>query len=384
MIGTLNKMNPQHANQNQAGGSQNQHNWDNIPLAQLVGMLRGQNAPNQNQDAEGQNQNAPNQNQGAGDQNQPQGDNVTLANLVALIQALNAQNAQQNPQPPQQPVNQYQVVEQFKKLKPPTFNGRDGPAALEEWMGSMEDILRLLMCTDAQKVSCASFQLKEDARIWWNSYQAMRPAAELDALTWVEFKRIVMEKYYPPSYQVRMETEFFNLKQGDISVEEYERKFSKMCRFAPHLVDTEAKKVKRFRYGLRSEIRNVISGQGITTLAETFERAEEIAASFAMDAPKIEGSRGKRKWEETGREENENHIREAPRGYADRPTCKSCGKKHNGECLLGQNRCYRCKESGHSVAYCPKGQNVRDRKGPNSGNGGNARVFVMGQQNKGI
>ncbi|KAL8456281.1 hypothetical protein ACS0TY_034478 [Phlomoides rotata] len=71
-----------------------------------------------------------------------------------------------------------------------------------------------------------------------------------------------------------------------MTVAEYERKFSDLSRFAHHLVDTEVKKSRRFRNGLRPEIRNVLSGQGLATLAETYERAEEVAASLAMDVPK--------------------------------------------------------------------------------------------------
>ncbi|KAL8546279.1 hypothetical protein ACS0TY_006123 [Phlomoides rotata] len=38
----------------------------------------------------------------------------------------------QEPLPRQAPVNHLQVVEQFHKFKPPTFNGREGPSVLED------------------------------------------------------------------------------------------------------------------------------------------------------------------------------------------------------------------------------------------------------------
>ncbi|KAL8514985.1 hypothetical protein ACS0TY_013897 [Phlomoides rotata] len=103
-----------------------------------------------------------------------------------------------------------------------------------------------------------------------------------------------------------METKFFNLKQGNMLVAVYEHKFSQMSMYAPHQVHTEAKKDQRFRYGMRSKFRNIVSGQGITTLAKTFERAEEIAASIAMDTPKSKVGYFSRKMKWDGATQNRN------------------------------------------------------------------------------
>lgn len=80
-----------------------------------------------------------------------------------------------------------------------------------------------------------------------------------------------------------MENEFYNLKQGGMTVIEYERRFNQLSRSAPQLVDTEDKKARKFKRGLRANIRNIISGHGEMTFAETFRRAQEIAASMEID-----------------------------------------------------------------------------------------------------
>ena len=36
-----------------------------------------------------------------------------------------------------------------------------------------------------------------------------------------------------------------------------------------------------------------------------------------------------------------------------KPTCANCGKKHNGECLLGTGSCFGCRKDGHKVRDCP-------------------------------
>lgn len=113
--------------------------------------------------------------------------------------------------------------------------------------------------------------------------------------------------------------------------EECERKFSDLSRFSPHLVDNKLKRAQKFRYGLLSEIRNVISGQGITTLAETFEQAEEIAASISMDAPKVKEDSGKRKWEDSNTGDQNKKLRIQGSGeQGDKLISKTCGRNHWG------------------------------------------------------
>ena len=52
----------------------------------------------------------------------------------------------------------------------------------------------------------------------------------------------------------QMEMKFLELKQGNMSVLEYEARFTELSRFAPNYVDTERKKAKRFQQGLKSWI----------------------------------------------------------------------------------------------------------------------------------
>ncbi|KAL8512402.1 hypothetical protein ACS0TY_018765 [Phlomoides rotata] len=147
-----------------------------------------------------------------------------------------------------------------------------------------------------------------------------------------------------------------------MTVAEYERKFSDLSRFAHHLVDTELKKSRRFRNGLRPEIRNVLSGQGLATLAETYERAEEVAASLEMDVPKQreEQNSWKRKWEEPNSKDQNKSSRTQGSGEqtsqgeaSDKPMCTTCGKNHRGECLKGQGKCFKCRQPGHQAHNCP-------------------------------
>ncbi|KAL8109722.1 hypothetical protein AgCh_025720 [Apium graveolens] len=54
-----------------------------------------------------------------------------------------------------------------------------------------------------------------------------------------------LEKYLPSYMQDQLEMKFLDLRQEDMSVAEYEVKFSELSRFVPEYVNTEVKKAKR-------------------------------------------------------------------------------------------------------------------------------------------
>ena len=59
------------------------------------------------------------------------------------------------------------------------------------------------------------------------------------AWIWVNFMREFNEKYFPPLVQEKREDDFIRLRQGTLSVVDYETQFTKLSKFAPELVVTE-------------------------------------------------------------------------------------------------------------------------------------------------
>ncbi|TXG69944.1 hypothetical protein EZV62_004879 [Acer yangbiense] len=89
---------------------------------------------------------------------------------------------------------QLQVVEQFRRLHPPSFEGTTNPLDAEEWLRELEKGFTFINCTDDQKVACA-------------------------------FKELFNQKYFPEELRNEKESEFLRLTQGFMSLVEYERKF---------------------------------------------------------------------------------------------------------------------------------------------------------------
>ncbi|CAA0810387.1 Unknown protein, partial [Striga hermonthica] len=122
------------------------------------------------------------------------------------------------------------VVTQFRGYNPEKFSGQGDPRLVEEWIQGLETIFEITECTERQRIICAQMQMTRDARLWWNSYWGMRPG-EKENLTWMQFKEMMEEKYYTAHYRAEMERQFLALKQGNRTVDEYEREFTRLGSF---------------------------------------------------------------------------------------------------------------------------------------------------------
>ncbi|CAA0806276.1 Unknown protein, partial [Striga hermonthica] len=192
----------------------------------------------------------------------------------------------------------------------------------------------------------------------------MRPG-EKDGCTWNQFKELIREKCYPSYYRADMERQFLALTQGTRSVDEYEREFTRLGAFVPDLVGTEAQRAHRFTDGLRPAVRPNIVGHGVQTYARTVAIAQEVDASIRREAaqtsfqpvaqppaqPKVaqpSTNKNKRKFK-GGPDDRRNRQRQKSI-----PECPTCGKYHRGECLVGQNVCFFCRQPGHISPNCPE------------------------------
>jgi hypothetical protein len=88
--------------------------------------------------------------------------------------------------------------------------------------------------------------------MWWEHFKTMQPAGH--EITWTEFKKAFKDHHIPKGLMVRKMKELLALKQGDDTVYQYAQKFNSLCQYGEHHVDTDAKKMERFRDGLRSEL----------------------------------------------------------------------------------------------------------------------------------
>ena len=71
-------------------------------------------------------------------------------------------------------------------MKPTEFAGSIDPLEADEWINSMETIFDFMQLNDQERVACASFMLKNDARHWCATVKITR---DVGIMTWADFIR---------------------------------------------------------------------------------------------------------------------------------------------------------------------------------------------------
>ncbi|XP_028115869.1 uncharacterized protein LOC114313661 [Camellia sinensis] len=118
------------------------------------------------------------------------------------------------------------------------------------WVLGIEKLFEVFPCTEAQKVQLAAFTLEDKARRWWMLTRTVH-----HGLTWDNF----LELFYD--------------KQGNKAIAEYEAQFAELVRFAPHMVDTDYKKARKFEVRLRTTILDRVNMLTLPTYVDVLERA---------------------------------------------------------------------------------------------------------------
>ncbi|KAL5561951.1 hypothetical protein UlMin_031698 [Ulmus minor] len=238
--------------------------------------------------------------------------------------------------------------------------------------------------TDQERVSCASFMLKKDARHWWATVKMTRDVTEM---TWADFVSEFNQKYYNSAILRAQQDEFMNLKQGSMTVIEAVNKFEQLSRVCPHMLRTEEDRLKRMMDMFKPDIALAIESGGSppTKVARCVERAVRIEYRMAQVKEErnkyFEAKRSQRKvgtevqakdsnrgsrpggrpnqstsFKKKGKPTGQGGQSNQPprRNSQNRPACQKCGKTHQGECRAGNlNMCYRCGKEGHYAKFCP-------------------------------
>jgi len=95
-----------------------------------------------------------------------------------------------------------------------------------QWVQNTEKVFRTICVSDEDKVRYAS-AMSERALVWWdNTYESLDSNTR-DKMLWDEFRSTFFEHYCPMDLQRRLEKEFWDLKQGTMTVMEYETEFNR-------------------------------------------------------------------------------------------------------------------------------------------------------------
>ncbi|RVW40482.1 Transposon Ty3-G Gag-Pol polyprotein [Vitis vinifera] len=276
----------------------------------------------------------------------------------------------------------------FKKLGPPYFSGATDPTEAEAWILKMEKFFGVIDCSEEQKASYAAFMLDKETDHWWR--MTRRLLEDQGPITWRQFREAFYKKYFPDSVRRQKVGEFIRLEQRDMTVVQYEAKFTKLSRFSPQLIATEEEKALKFQDGLKPYLKNKISILKLGVYSEVVDRAliaekdnEELHQYREQQRKRnrsdgAHGNQAQRR-STSGRNQNKGKAAQNLDG-----ACPTCGKKHGGRpCYRETGACFGCGKQGHLIRDCPenrkfitgklKEENKEDKQKPKA----QGRVFAM-------
>ena len=131
------------------------------------------------------------------------------------------------------------------------FSSSTEPIVADDWLRRIGWELTTAGCTDAEKVRFAAHQLDGPAASWWENYTATFPIANV---TWDQFQQAFRTAHVSIGDMSMKKREFRNLRQGNRTVGRYVDEFSKLARYAPDDVATDAAKQEKFMEGLNDEM----------------------------------------------------------------------------------------------------------------------------------
>ena len=109
---------------------------------------------------------------------------------------------------------------------------------VEFWLEKLQRILEEVRCPPDQKVSCAVSLLQSEAYDWWKL--VLRSPRIPNPMPWELFAQEFRAKYVYDMYQETKWKQFLNLKQRNLLVDEYEKEFSHLSKYAPRSILTKA------------------------------------------------------------------------------------------------------------------------------------------------
>ena len=120
------------------------------------------------------------------------------------------------------------------------------------------------------KVKMAIYNLKGKANIWWQDLKICEGLKEKN-MEWSEFKNFFKKQYLSESYYKRKTKEFYELKLGQMNIEDLIKKFLDLLQSVSYIKE-EKVKVQRFLSCLPQSYKDQIEFDSPKTLDEALRK----------------------------------------------------------------------------------------------------------------
>ena len=144
----------------------------------------------------------------------------------------------------------------------------------EFWLEKLERALDEVRCPVDQKVTCVVSLLQGAAYDWWKL--VLRNPLISDPVTWDYFVTEFNTKYVTDDYKESKWKQFLTLRQGKLTVAEYEKEFNHVNKYAPESVLTEKFRWRQFEEGLHESIKRYLANVTLLQFVNFYQLVQEV------------------------------------------------------------------------------------------------------------
>ncbi|GJY67532.1 reverse transcriptase domain-containing protein [Tanacetum coccineum] len=131
-------------------------------------------------------------------------------------------------------------------------------------------------CSVENQIKFSTCTLLAGALTWWNSHVMTVTHDVAYAMTWVDLRKKMTDKYYPRNKMKKHEAELWNLKVIGTDVVKYSQRFQELALLCVRMFPEESDKIEIYVGGLLDMIHGNIVASRPKTMQEAVEMATEL------------------------------------------------------------------------------------------------------------
>ena len=164
------------------------------------------------------------------------------------------------------------------KFDIPEFEGRMHADDFLDWLNTVERVFEYYDPPKRQKVKLVAIKMRKNASFWWENLKRQRQRDDKKKIeTWEKMKKELKRKYLPFHYRQDIFLKIQNLKQQNLTVEEYSAEFENLM-IKGDLQEAEEQSIARYLSGLRFKISKTVQLQPYNTLQDVINLALKVEA----------------------------------------------------------------------------------------------------------